>query len=250
MKKNIKFKVSDAVLKFVKKSGAGKTYVAAVVAAAGSSARMGNINKLFAEISGIPVLAITLSALNSSKYIDEIVLVSSENSMVEISKMCQQYGFGKVKTIVKGGSTRLESVYNGVQEVSSNAEVIAIHDGARPFVSDDVIKNAIDAACEYGAAAPAVPVKDTIKVVHDGVAVETPDRSKLYAVQTPQCFDAGLIKSALYNAISKKIDITDDCSAVEAIGGKIKLVDGAYDNIKITTPEDLALGEAIFNMEK
>lgn len=248
MKKNTKIKAEKIAFNFIKKA-VRNPFVSVIIAAGGNSTRMGDINKLFAEISGVPVLAITISAFNSSKYIDEIIVVANENDIVAAARLCETYSFTKVKKIIKGGDTRLLSVYNGVSEVSDNAEIVAIHDGARPFIADGIIKAAVDAAGQYGAAAPAVPVKDTIKKAADGFVSETPDRSRLFAIQTPQVFDAGLIKAALYNAVEKKLEVTDDCSAVEAIGGKVKLVEGSNDNIKITTPEDLVIGEAIFNME-
>ena len=250
MKEKIAFKACDAVLKFVGKNISRRPYVSAVVAAAGSSSRMNGIDKMFAEIDGTPVLAITLSALNASKYIDEIVIVTREENIPKIADLCKAFGFEKVTNIVKGGDTRQCSVYAGLKNVSDKAEIIAIHDGARPFVSEEIIKEAVLAAGKYGAAAPAVPVKDTVKVSDGGFAVSTPDRSTLFAVQTPQCFDSGLIKAAIYAAIENNETLTDDCSAVEAAGGKIRLTEGSYENIKITTPEDLIFGEAIFSKEK
>ncbi len=249
MKRRNREKVADAIYKFVKKRFEKDPYVSVVVAAGGSSSRMGGINKLFAELSGIPVLAITLSALNSSKYVNEIILVSSENDFIQASELCKRYAFSKVSKVIKGGATRLLSVYNGVREVSDKAEIIAIHDGARPFVTEKIIKDTVKAAAEYGAAAPFVPVKDTVKTGNSGFVSSTLKRDELYAVQTPQAFDAGLIKAALYNAVKKDLPITDDCSSVEAIGGAVRLVEGSYDNIKITTPEDLIIGDAIFNAE-
>ena len=249
MKRRSREKVADAVYKFVKKRFEKDPSVSVVVAAGGSSSRMGGINKLFAELSGVPVLAITLSALNSSKYVNEIILVSSEKDMSEAQELCRRYAFSKVSKVVKGGSSRLLSVYNGVREVSDKAEIIAIHDGARPFVTEKIIKDTVKAAAEYGAAAPFVPVKDTVKTGRSGFVSSTLKRDELYSVQTPQAFDAGLFKAALYNAVEKGLSITDDCSAVEAIGGTVRLVEGSYDNIKITTPEDLIIGDAIFNAE-
>ena len=250
MKRRSREKVADAAYKFVKKKTAKDPYVSVVVAAGGSSTRMCGVDKLFAEISGIPVLAITLSALNSCRYVNEIILVTSEENIIAASELCRRYAFTKVTKIIKGGETRVQSVYNGVQEASREAEIIAVHDGARPFVTEKIIAGTVKAAAEYGAAAPFVPVKDTVKVGKGGFVSSTPDRSELFVIQTPQVFDSGLIKAALYNAIEKKLNITDDCSAVEAIGGTVKLVEGSYDNIKITTPEDLRIAEAIFNSEE
>lgn len=250
MKRSVKKSAENAAFKFVKKTFSKAPFMSVIVAAGGTSSRMGGINKLFAEISGVPVLAITLSVLNSSKYVSEIILVANESDMLKAAELCERYSFSKVKKIIKGGTSRAESVWAGMNEVSDSAELIAIHDGARPFVTEEVIKKAVEGAIKYGAAASAVPVKDTIKKAANSFVSSTPDRSELFAVQTPQVFDAGLIKAALYKAITEKASITDDCSAVENIGGTVKLTEGDYDNIKITTVGDLAVAEAIFNSEE
>ena len=249
MKQKTKNKLADGVFKFVKKNMAKKPFVSVIVAAGGTSNRMGNVNKLLEEVSGVPVIAITLSALNEAKCVNEIILTANENDIVEFADICKKYNFEKVKQIVKGGSVRLESVYRGMAEVSPEAEIIAIHDGARPFVTEDIIQRTVDGAVEYGAAAPCVPVKDTIKVAKSGFVAETPDRSTLFAIQTPQTFDAALIKAAIFNAVENEIEVTDDCSTVEAIGATVKLVEGSYDNMKITVPQDLEIAEAIYNSE-
>ena len=147
--------------------------------------------------------------------------------------------------VVAGGETRTDSVMAGLAAVSDCTQLVAVHDGARPLVTDAVICRAVSKAKKFGAAAPAVRVKDTIKVSTDGAVEETPDRSKLYAVQTPQVFDRDLLAAALQNAKEQEIAITDDCSAVEALGMPVQLTDGDEENLKITTPFDLELAALI-----
>ena len=152
--------------------------------------------------------------------------------------------------VVPGGETRLGSVLAGLRAVSEQTQLVAVQDGARPLVSEKVISAAVVQAGRCGAAAPAVPVKDTIKVASGGTVVETPDRSRLFAVQTPQVFDVDLLRGALQNAQEKQLPVTDDCSAVEAIGKKVFLTEGSEENIKITTPLDLELAEAILRRRR
>ncbi len=229
---------------FKRKKKEAEPYCAAVVVAAGSSTRMGR-DKLMLELAGTPVVIHTLRALDLCPQIHEIIVVTREDLMVPISKLCAEFALAKVRKIVVGGSTRAQSVYNGVQEVSKQTRLIAIHDGARPLVSQNVLQEVIAAAAECNAAAPAVPVKDTIKCAENGIVTDTPDRAKLYAVQTPQVFEADVIRAALYKAVDENQPITDDCSAVELLGMKVTLTQGADENIKITTPADLVLAEAL-----
>ncbi len=219
-------------------------YCSAVVVAAGSSTRMGS-DKIMLKLAEIPVIIHTLRALENCQLIHEIVVVTREDLLVSISKLCNEYTMTKVRKIVVGGATRAQSVYMGIQEVSKQTELIAIQDGARPLLSQDVLQEVVVAAGKCGAAAPAIPVKDTIKQAEDGIVIDTPDRAKLFAVQTPQVFDADLIRAALQKAIELDLPITDDCSAVELLGMKVTLTQGADDNIKITTPADLVLAEAL-----
>ncbi len=221
-----------------------RPFCAAVVAAAGNASRMGE-DKLFVRLDGDPVIALTLKALQESEYIDEIVVVTREESIVPIADLCAEYGIEKATKIVCGGEERLDSVLIGVQEVSPTAEYIAIHDGARPLVTGEVIGKAVKAAWKPNAAAPAVPVNDTVKIAENRIVTATPDRKTLFAVQTPQVFKAEIIRAALQNARDKGIPVTDDCSAVEALGAYAALSDGSFENIKITTPVDVVLAEAI-----
>ena len=220
----------------------------AVVVAAGSSTRMG-MDKLMLPLDETPVIVYTLRAVQAAPSVGEIILVTREDLIVPMSQLCQDYAISKVTKVVRGGASRTPSVRLGTLEVSGDAQVIAIHDGARPFVSAEVIERAVAQAMETGAAAPAVPVKDTIKVAHDGVVESTPDRACLFAVQTPQVFESSLIKAALQKALDDGLELTDDCAAVERLGMKVALTRGDERNIKLTTPEDLAVAQAILELE-
>lgn len=215
----------------------------AVIVAAGSSRRMG-ADKLFLPLAGIPVLVRTLLQFQACDSIDEIIVVTREDKLAEVADYCKRYGITKATKILQGGKERVESSAAGVFEADRHSAYIAISDGARPFVTPALITATVDAAKKYGAAAPAVPVKDTIKVAENGIVTDTPDRSKLFAIQTPQVFSADLIKGALTKAIRDKTPVTDDCSAVEAMGYPVHLVDGSYRNIKITTQEDMIISQA------
>ena len=220
---------------------------AAVVPAAGSSRRMGGQDKILLPLDDIPVLMHTLRALSASERIQEIVVVTREDLIVPVGQLCRDCALDKVTKVLVGGATRADSVLIGVEEVSGRAKLIAVHDGARPLVTVEVIDAAIRKAAECGAAAPAVPVKDTVKRAVDGVVVETPDRTQLFAVQTPQVFDSDLLLGALRRAVEDGAAITDDCGAVERIGMKVCLTEGSYENIKITTPADMLMAEAILH---
>ena len=219
---------------------------AALVAAAGSSSRMGGVNKLLEPLDGIPVLARTLTALQLAEQVDEIVVATREEDLVEISHLCQTYGITKCTKVVRGGESRAHSVLLAALEASPETELLAVQDGARPLVTPELIGRVITAAARCDAAAPAVPVKDTVKTVReDGAVEQTLDRDALRAVQTPQVFQADLLKAALQSAVESQIPITDDCSAVERLGKVVFLVEGDEENLKITTPVDLVVAEAI-----
>lgn len=231
-------KLSDTIRKL------HHSYCSVVVVAAGASTRMGK-EKLLLEIDGKPVLALTLSALQQSEHVDEIVVVTRPELFEAVGELRERYGLDKVTKLIVGGETRTESALAGVVAASKKAKIIAIHDGARPFVTDEVIADAVHYAVLYQAAAPAVPLKDTVKIAEKGVVSETPDRASLYAVQTPQAFHADIIKAALTKAVQDGVAYTDDCGAAEALGCVVRLSRGDEDNIKITTPADLVLAEAI-----
>lgn len=227
-----------------KKKKKSAVVCSAVVVAAGSSHRMGT-DKILMLLGGIPVIVRTLQAVSAAPSVDEIILVTREELLVPLSQLCQEFALTKVKKVVRGGSTRTQSVRAGTLEVSREAQVIAIHDGARPLVTAEVIERAVAQALEGGAAAPAVPVKDTIKIARDGVVESTPERSSLFAVQTPQVFEASLICAALQKALDDGADLTDDCSAVERLGMRVVLTEGDARNLKLTTPEDILAAEAM-----
>ena len=214
-----------------------------IIAAAGSSSRMEGVNKQTALLCGVPVLARTLMTFNRSDAISSIILIVRPEDVFSMQMMAEKYGIDKLTDIVCGGATRQESVLNGFNRLDKNAEAVLIHDGARPFVDNSVIREVAGALKECSAVTCAVPVKDTIKVVDkDGKVLSTPDRSTLAAVQTPQG-----VRVADYRAAIEKIGdvskFTDDMSIMEAAGFRVHTVKGSYRNIKITTPEDLRLAE-------
>lgn len=223
-------------------------YCAAVIVAAGSASRMEGTDKIFALLDRLPVICRTLDAFERCALVDEVVVVTRGECVERMSRLCPAYG--KVRLVVPGGATRMESVLAGVRAVSEGAELIAVHDGARPLVPVEVITRTAAKAAKFGAAAPAIPVKDTIKVASAGAVQQTPDRRTLYAVQTPQIFDADLLRGALQNAKDKALAVTDDCSAVEALGMTVQLTDGSEENIKLTTPLDMELAEAILRRRR
>ena len=220
-------------------------FCSAVVVAAGQSARMGGEDKIFKLLDGVPVLARTLLALEACPAIHEIVVVTRQETLVSASQLCQDFGISKATQVILGGETRVHSVFAGLSAISPKAELAAIHDGARPFVTPALIAAAAETAARCGAAAPAVPLCDTVKFVADGVFTHTPERDSLRAVQTPQVFQAPLIRGALQKALEENWPITDDCSAVERLGMSVHFVEGLWENIKLTTPSDFAMAEGI-----
>lgn len=223
-------------------------YCGAVIVAAGTASRMGGIDKVMAELDGEPMIARTVRTFQNCDAISEIVVVTRPDLIVPIMSLCA--GFDKVKAVVAGGASRQESVKLGLNALSNRVQLVAVQDGARPLVSDAVIDRTVRAAHSYGAAAPAVPVKDTIKVAQGGLVVSTPDRSQLRAVQTPQVFDFDLLRGALKKAEAENLTVTDDCSAVEQMGMSVKLVEGDERNIKITTPLDLKMAALLLEENK
>ena len=218
-------------------------YCGAVIVAAGNASRMGGIDKVMAELGSEPMIVRTVRAFQQSAVIREIVVVTRPDLIDKIEALCA--GFDKVKAVVAGGADRAESVNKGLKALSSKTKLAAVHDGARPLVTQEVIDRAVRAAHTYSAAAPGVPVKDTVKIVGGGVVEETPDRSTLQAIQTPQVFDCDLLKGALKKAKDDKAAITDDCSAVERMGMAVRIVEGDERNIKVTTPMDLRIAELL-----
>ena len=220
------------------------TTCSVVVVAACSSVRMGE-DKLFMDLEGKPVLAWTLQAIDGCAFVDEIVLVAREDRLEEAAKLCRDFAIGKVHKVIIGGKTRNESALAGVSAVSRDAKIILIHDGARPLITEDVIYDAMHTAAMFKCAAPGVPVTDTVKETEGDRVVNTPDRSRLSAVQTPQAFLSEIIKGALTAAVKSGKEYTDDCAAVEAMGFPVRISKGSRENIKITSPVDLKLAAAI-----
>lgn len=231
---------------FKKWRRAKRPFCTALVAAAGNSSRMGGADKLLEPLDGIPVLVHTLKALQDAQRVDAIIVAAREEAIVEISQLCKTYGITKCEKVLRGGADRVHSVQQAALEAPARTELLAVQDGARPLVRPELIDRVIETAGRCGAAAPAIAVKDTVKLVRDDGAVEqTLERERLRAVQTPQVFQASLLKAALQDALEQEVPVTDDCSAVERLGKVVFLVDGDEENIKITTPMDLTLAEAI-----
>ena len=222
-----------------------KIFVSAIIVAAGNSTRMGlGKSKQFIELCGEPVIKHTLWAFEISDVIDSVVVVCREQDENDIKSVIRGGGFGKVKAVVYGGKTRDISVNNGVLACDERTTHFAIHDGARPLVSQEDIKAVVNEAVRCKAAALGTPVTDTIKIVDkDNIIISTPDRSTLRAVQTPQVFERTLYLKALAKGSNK--GITDDCQLVESIGEKVKIVIGSEKNIKLTTQNDIIIAESI-----
>ena len=217
--------------------------ISAVIVSAGNSTRMGGINKQFLELNGVPVIVNTISVFEKSDIIDEIVVVTRESDIDEVANLVEKFELSKVSKVVPGGETRQLSVYEGVKNTVDIADLVVIHDGARPLVTVEIIEETVKAAAEFGAAATGVKVKDTVKIVdsNDNI-VDTPDRTYMRFIQTPQVFNKELYLDAV-NSVKNSKDFTDDCKLLEAYGKTVKFIDGDYDNIKITTPEDIELAE-------
>lgn len=215
----------------------------AVIVAAGSASRMGGIDKVMAPLAGEPMIVKTVRAFQNCDAISEIVIVTRQDLVEVIMENCAQ--FEKVSAVVTGGQTRQESVRMGLSALSKDIQLVAVHDGARPLITGQVIDRVVRAANTYNAAIPGIPVKDTIKNVQGGLVKKTPEREKLQAVQTPQVFDRDLLCGALQKAEYDFAIVTDDSSAVERLGMSVKVVDGDERNLKVTTPMDLKFAELL-----
>lgn len=215
----------------------------AVIVAAGTASRMGGIDKVMAELNNEPMIVHTVRTFQNCDAIREIIVVTRQDLIVPIMELC--HSFDKLRAVIVGGDSRQESVERGLSALSDKMKLVAVQDGARPLITWQVIDRTVRAANTYGAAAPAVPVKDTVKVVCGGLVKETPDRSALQAVQTPQVFDVDLLKGALQRAKDDNAAVTDDCSAVERMGMSVKIVEGDERNIKVTTPMDLKIAQLL-----
>jgi 2-C-methyl-D-erythritol 4-phosphate cytidylyltransferase len=217
-----------------------------VIVAAGASRRMGR-DKLWIPIMHRPVLARTIDAFQASPTIDRIVIVTSEEKHAAVTDLCSQETWSKVHDIVVGGARRQDSVCQGLDALATHnpaCQWVMIHDGARPFVTETIISSGLQAAIEHKAAVAAVPVKDTIKQVVDGIILATPDRSQLWNIQTPQVFAFDLIHQAHHSPLAE-VEATDDAILMERLGYRVAIFPGSYTNIKITTQDDLLIANAL-----
>jgi 2-C-methyl-D-erythritol 4-phosphate cytidylyltransferase len=216
--------------------------VAAIIPSAGKGARLkSRVQKPYIELAGRPILAHTLAKLSRNKRVKEIILAVAKEKIAPAGKLIHKYGIKNVKLVI-GGKERRDSVYNALKAVSSDIDYVLIHDGIRPFITDELIESLLKAAYKYGAAIAGVPVKPTLKIVRkNGFIDNTPSREMYWEAQTPQVFKRDLIEKAYKSAFEKNIQATDDSMLVERIGIKPKIILGSYSNIKITTKEDLEL---------
>lgn len=242
-------KIASATADVVRAVAGRKKYkrTTAIILAAGSSSRMQGHDKQFLTVAGIPVLARSIRAFQNSACITDIIVVTKENKIRDVIELCNQYGFSKVSSVVAGGENRQSSAWLGFREVSDKAEFVAIHDGARCLVTEDDIERVCLAAYDSGAATAATATSDTVKKSTSGGYIEcSEDRNFIWLAQTPQVFGTNLYRAAAYTAKENNFFATDDCSLAERIGFKgIKLVECGRMNIKITTPDDVYLAEAL-----
>ena len=223
--------------------------VSVIIAAGGSSSRMEGINKVLAELCGKPVIAHSMLTFQNMEEVGEIIVSARESDIDRITAIASEYGIDKFKVCVCGGETRQQSVINALKQVSKETELIAVHDGARPLADPKYIRQCIKDASIFGGAVLAVPVKDTIKQAEGGFVTDTPVRSRLFITQTPQIFKKKLYFDGVNFAREHELDFTDDCQLAEAVGGKIHITISDYKNIKITTPEDMAVAEVLMKRE-
>lgn len=219
--------------------------IGAVIVAGGKGTRMGyEKNKVLMPICGKEIILYTLEAFSENKYIEEIVLVTGKDDLTVCEELIKTHGLFKVKRVVLGGETRQESVINGL--LACDCDMVCIHDGARCLISDKLITKTVEDAKKYGAAAPGAKCKDTLKTVNpDGFIENTVDREKTVLIQTPQVFNKNEILTCHKKAKSDGVLVTDDCAVAEHYGIKIKITEGEYDNLKLTTPEDILTAECI-----
>lgn len=231
-------------------------WVSAIIPAAGSGRRMGQPeSKTWLKLAGVTMLERTLLALCEGDFIDEMIVVgqaSDQSRFLEVFEAVRSTRRSLAKAVpdlrfTTGGDERIDSVYRGLLEVKPQGELILVHDGARPLVTEAVIVAALEGADRFRAAVACVPAKDTVKLVVEGMVKETPDRRTVYNVQTPQCFEKALIVQAYKQAMASGVAATDDAGLVEHLGVPVKVTEGSYENIKVTTPEDVIIAEAIIN---
>ncbi len=221
--------------------------VTAIIVAAGKSERMGaGTDKAFLNLGPKPVLAWSLLAFERCADVDQVVVVVRKDQIVATKALARMFGISKVRAVVAGGAKRQDSVANGLKEMDSDTRVVVVHDGARPCVKPETIAETVKVAKRVGAAVVGCHIWDTVKLVEKGTTVtRTEDRSKLWAVQTPQAFSASLIRRAYAEVAKRKVDVTDDAAAVELLGEPVKIVETDAPNLKITTVEDLRIAAAV-----
>lgn len=223
----------------------------AVIVAAGKGRRMGTeISKQFLPLCGKEILAHTVEKFEKAACIRDIILVTGGDALQDVRQMVQEYGWKKIISVTEGGKERQDSVFLGLQQVPQDTEIVLIHDGVRPFVTEEILERSIAAAKEIGGCVAGVPAKDTIKVCDaEGFAIATPDRSTLRQIQTPQTFRRNEILAAYEKAKADGFLGTDDASVAEHSGFPVRVIMGSYSNIKITTKEDLLIGAAFLKEE-
>lgn len=222
----------------------------AIIVCAGNATRMQGVNKILLPLGDTNVIGMSMRAFEACPSVAEIILVCRDCDRQEIEQTAERLGIQKLTAITIGGHTRQESVQNGLRKLSRSTEYVAIHDGARPLVKPEQIERTIHDARVFGGATLGAPVKDTIKAVSDGLITDTPPRHTLYLTQTPQVFRRRLYFEGVDFALEHGLDFTDDCQLVEAIGGKVYMTVGDYTNIKITTPEDVAIAQTILKQQE
>jgi len=222
----------------------------AVIVAAGESRRMGGCDKIFTDILGVPLILRTLRAFEECGDISKIIVVTRKDAVDTIKELCVKHSISKLDCVLEGGKTRAESVVNGLKKAQGKYHYVAVHDGARPCITAGEISAVYRTARKNIGAIPGVKVKDTIKVCKNGFVETTPKRDELYAIQTPQIFRLDFLIASYINAKKKKLEVTDDAMAAEAFGIKVKLCEGSYKNVKVTTPEDLVAVKNYFEQVK
>lgn len=219
--------------------------ISAIIVCGGSSSRMNGVNKLLLPLGNTNVAGRSMFAFEQCPEVGDIVVVCRERDRKELENTAEKLGIAKLRGFAEGGGTRQESVFSGLKKISPETSLIAVHDGARPLVKpEQIVRTARDAEV-FGAAVLGVPVKDTIKVVNDGLITDTPYRPSLYITQTPQIFKRRIYFEAVDFALEHGLDFTDDCQLAEAIGVKVCMTEGGYENIKITTPEDIKIANLL-----
>lgn len=219
--------------------------ISAIIVCGGSSSRMNGVNKLLLPLGNTNVAGRSMLAFEQCPEVGDIVVVCRERDRKELENTAEKLGITKLSSFAEGGTTRQESVFNGLKKISPESSLIAIHDGARPLIKPEHIAKTARDAEVFGAAVLGVPVKDTIKVVNDGLITDTPYRPSLYITQTPQIFKRRIYFEAVDFAIEHGLNFTDDCQLAEAIGVKVCMTEGGYENIKITTPEDIRIANLL-----